>query len=213
MGDTVFMRGEIIRLKPPSRLAINTVVATNWQQAPPLPFINKKRVWHNILIAERIFAEYISEKEKQPFISISEYIQYLGLNTPRCIYSLPEQLVENIGRGKGLTPSGDDFLLGVLAVLSYVREAHPDAATTYQRFQIQVPRDISKTTDISAHYLTLALSQHFSKPVQWLVYYLFTATDRLTIETAITTNLLIGSSSGADTIAGIVYCINKLLLS
>ncbi|MGF1703469.1 DUF2877 domain-containing protein [Photobacterium makurazakiensis] len=213
VGDKVFMRGGVIRICSSSAQAINTLAATNWSQAPPLSLINKKRIKNNILIAEEILTKHVSEKEKQPLHSVCKYIQHLGLITPICIYSFPEQITENIGYGKGLTPSGDDFLLGVLAVLSGLSQIHLEAATAYQRFQLHVPQNISKTTDISAHYLSLALSRHFSKPVQWLVYYLFTATDRPTMEAAITTNLNIGSSSGADTIAGIVYCINELLLS
>lgn len=213
VGDAVFMRGGIIRFSSPSSLAINTLAATNWSQAPPLPQINRERVKDNILVAEKVLAKHISKNEIQPLSSVDEYIYHLGLITPKCINSFPETLVKNIGYGIGLTPSGDDFLIGVMAVLASIQKLNPAAGEAFQCLQKQIPQGIAKTTDISAHYLSLALSQHFSKPVQWLIYYLFTATEIPTIEATITTNLNIGSSSGADTVAGIVYCIKKLLLS
>ncbi|MGR5063922.1 DUF2877 domain-containing protein [Photobacterium sp. DNB22_13_2] len=212
-GDKVFMRGGVIRFSSPSSLTINTSSATNWPQAPPLLNIDIKSVKNNILIAESVLTKHVSEKEIQPLCSVDEYIKHLGLITPSCIHSFPETLVENIGDGRGLTPSGDDFLIGVMAVLASIQRLNPAADLAYQRLQQLVPQGITKTTDISAHYLSLALSRHFSKPVQWLIYHLFTATDRRIIEATITANLNIGSSSGADTVAGIMYCIKKLLLS
>ncbi|MEH6533235.1 MAG: DUF2877 domain-containing protein [Photobacterium frigidiphilum] len=212
MGDSVFMRGGVIRFPSCSSLIINTLAATDWGKAPSFPQIDKEKIKKNVLMAETLLTDYISLNNKNYISSTSEYLNSLHIVTPNSIQVCPEQLISNIGNGKGLTPSGDDFLIGVLAVLSALHNTIPEADDIYHRLKVSMPYIIDKTTDISAHYLTLALSQHFSHPVQWLVYHLFYATDTNEIQAAVTTNLSIGSSSGADTIAGILYCINELLL-
>lgn len=211
-GDVVFMRGGVIRL-PAAALVVNTSAAKDWPQTEPIMLLNQALIQRNFGLAEAGLSQHCVAPQQQRIRSAHEYIQHLGLTTPMCLASAPEWLTNNIGYGKGLTPSGDDFLLGVLAVLSSVYEIYPKAADIFQRIALQVQQQLGKTTDISAHYLSLALSRHFSQPVQWLVYYLLTTQDESTIAIAMAKNLSIGASSGADTIAGILYCITQLLLS
>lgn len=210
VGDEVFMRGGIIRIKSSVMLAVNTLTATEWQQVPPVLLFDSEKVRNNLIITEKILSEHLSKKEKIEIGSVDEYIAYLGLTLPNCIYHSSKELVKNIGFGKGLTPSGDDFLIGVMAVLSSLIDINPKAGIIHQNMQSAIRLNMDKTNDISAHYLSLALSRHFSYPVQWLVYYLLTQKEVSVINTAVVTNLSIGASSGADTIAGILYFLNEL---
>lgn len=210
VGDEVFMRGGIIRIKSSAMLAVNTLTAAEWQQAPPMLLFDSKKVRNNFIVTEKILSEHLSKKEKIEISSVDDYIAYLGLTLPNDIYHFSEELVKNIGFGKGLTPSGDDFLIGIMAVLSSLININPKAEIIYQSMQSAIRLNIDKTNDISAHYLGLALSRHFSHPVQWLVYYLLTQKEVSVINKAVITNLRIGASSGADTITGILYCLNEL---
>lgn len=213
VGDSLFMRGGMIRLKSAVNLEINTLTARKWQQAPALLTINHYRIKNNVGMTEALLGKYISSKEKLTIHSAAEYIQHLGLILPNCIYTHSDKLAKNIGHGKGLTPSGDDFLIGVLAVLSSLTTVHPQAETLFNQIKTAIQLNINKTNEISAHYLTLALCHHFSHPVQWLIHDLFTATDASTLNHRVMANLNIGASSGADTLAGIVYCLNNVLLN
>lgn len=165
MGDKVFMRGGIIRLQSTSSLEVNTLTATEWLRAPSLLRFNSNRIKKNIFITEGLLNKYISIKEETVIYSVNEYIESLDFILPNSIYSSPEKLAKNIGCGKGLTPSGDDFLIGILAVLSSITEMHPKAMILYQSLRTAIQININKTNDISAHYLKLALSCHFSHPV------------------------------------------------
>ena len=99
------------------------------------------------------------------------------------------------GLGMGLTPSGDDFLCGVLAGLLFSGQwDHPFA----QALRQTISRRLGDTNDISRTFLSCALSCHFSRPVKELPL------------AAGTTEILssfgaIGHSSGFDTLCGIYY--------
>ena len=69
------------------------------------------------------------------------------------------------GLGMGLTPSGDDFLCGVLAGLLFSGQwDHPFA----QALRQTISRRLGDTNDISRTFLSCALSCHFSRPVKEL---------------------------------------------
>lgn len=69
---------------------------------------------------------------------------------------LTEILTTFIGRGEGLTPAGDDFLLGVLLML----ETKEDPAVTALRAAL--PGLLSRTTDISRAMLEQGCRGHYS---------------------------------------------------
>ncbi|MDB1125449.1 DUF2877 domain-containing protein [Vibrio algarum] len=209
-NDPVFIRGGVIRFPSFLSLSINTLTATNWKRAPILKKFSHCNVINNLRTAEKELLNFVSKNKKTPINSIDEYLQLLHIKVPNCIHDNPELLITNIGKGEGLTPSGDDFLIGVLAVLSGLKQCIPETDIIFKRLQVASIL-LSTTTDISAHYLELALAQHFSEPVQWLVYRLFNVTKEADIQVCMSININIGASSGADTAAGIIYCINKLL--
>lgn len=100
-----------------------------------------------------------------------------------------------IGLGIGLTPSGDDFLCGVLAGLILRREEnHPFAHAlcreiTSRRFD---------TNDISRAFLDCSVQHHFSLAVNSL-------TDLPSADRILNVFSDIGHSSGIDTLCGVAY--------
>ena len=99
------------------------------------------------------------------------------------------------GLGMGLTPSGDDFLCGVLAGLLFSGQwDHPFA----QALRQTISRRLGDTNDISRTFLSCALSCHFSRPVKELP--LASGTTEI-----LSSFGAIGHSSGFDTLCGIYY--------
>ena len=104
-----------------------------------------------------------------------------------------DALVSLIGLGIGLTPSGDDFLCGVLAGIIFANQyEHPFART----LRTAIQRKLDHTNDISKSFLDCALNSHFSKPLKELPLKESAAEILSSFEA-------IGHSSGIDTLCGI----------
>lgn len=99
-----------------------------------------------------------------------------------------------IGRGRGLTPSGDDLLIGLQAGLR--ARGRPDAA---QALAAAVLPLVPRTTAISAHLLRSAAENRFAEPVHRILA-AFRRRDPALLERAVCW----GASSGRDTAAGIL---------
>lgn len=104
-----------------------------------------------------------------------------------------------LGRGKGLTPSGDDYIVGILAVhaaTSICSEAFINA--------IHVLLDERITTDVSREYLTYALRGAFSSTVVHVIQELMKKNTKNNLQARLEALLSVGHSSGADTVFGIL---------
>ncbi len=105
------------------------------------------------------------------------------------------ELARLLGLGCGLTPSGDDFLCGVLAGCCFSgNTAHPFT----KHLKDMVEKKLSDTIDISAAFLSCALKSQFSLPIVSL-YELPAPNEILTSFSAV------GHSSGIDTLCGILW--------
>lgn len=104
-------------------------------------------------------------------------------------------LTRVLGLGTGLTPSGDDFLCGVLAGLFLAgKSRHPFAGY----LKSEIARRLSDTIDISAAFLSCALEDQFSLPVKSLL--------KLPAPQALLASFQeIGHSSGTDTLCGVLW--------
>lgn len=71
-----------------------------------------------------------------------------------------------VGRGKGLTPSGDDFLIGWLLIQQLYQEA-----TLSNQLILEKAQSPFYTTDVSRHYLKQASQSRFSHGLLQLVDY------------------------------------------
>lgn len=108
-----------------------------------------------------------------------------------------------VGLGNGLTPSGDDVLLGVLAVLRFLIESGV-AAPFFTKFTDAVVKLADgNTTDTSLKYLRCAGQGRFSLPLIASVRSLGEAghaIDMANLERLVST----GDTSGSDMLSGIV---------
>lgn len=119
------------------------------------------------------------------------------------------QLVKIIGFGHGLTPDGDDYLLGYLAALWSWREVE-GIAIHWENLQNAVPPRLSRTNDISRHYLARGLEGHFSEPIYQLIQLLYSNAQTTQIRTAALGVMQFGSSSGVDCLAGLLHGLRTL---
>lgn len=113
-----------------------------------------------------------------------------------------------LGWGEGLTPAGDDCIVGVLAALDAL--AHDDAARRSHRDALgaAVAARSERTTAIAAHALRLAAAGHFAAPVDRFVAALCTGDDDHAAAAALHDLLGLGATSGADTASGVVAALD-----
>jgi hypothetical protein len=105
-----------------------------------------------------------------------------------------------IGRGRGLTPSGDDLLLGWL-LIDWLGENPSSPLHQVIRTKIELDQF---TTDISRHYLNSALNQQFSSAVLSIANYLTGKGALNDIDHLLADAVDYGNTSGIDTISGVV---------
>ncbi|WP_260514963.1 DUF2877 domain-containing protein [Serratia fonticola] len=125
----------------------------------------------------------------------------------------PERLAAEvtglIGYGRGLTPDGDDYLLGYMAVLWPWRQ-HPAVASHDGALRDLVGSQLSRTNDISRHYLARALAGHFSAPICQLMLVLASTTSATQVQLTALEVMQFGASSGVDCLAGILHGLRTL---
>ena len=111
-----------------------------------------------------------------------------------------EHLVAMLGLGPGLTPSGDDFLAGLMSSLNWQSTIDPFMEQLTRRMEIEAP---ARTNKISAALLRYAAGGVLYAPAMDLGHAL--SIGNITGAAAASQKLLaIGATSGADTAAGIL---------
>jgi len=106
-----------------------------------------------------------------------------------------------VGWGEGLTPAGDDFLVGWLAGLHQLASERDDYREAVAR---AVVGRAGRTTIIAAHMLRLAADGDFAAPVDRIRDALFCAPRDDDWPGAVETLLALGATSGADTLRGLL---------
>jgi hypothetical protein len=107
-----------------------------------------------------------------------------------------------VGWGEGLTPAGDDFLIGLLAGLDAFVRAAP--RVRFRRSLADLIGSLTlRTTPIAAHYLRLAAGGHYTEPLTGLRRALLCEDDDAAVDAALHSALAVGATSGADTVSGL----------
>ncbi len=112
-----------------------------------------------------------------------------------------ENIKRLIGFGKGLTPSGDDFLVGFIASLHFLD------SSKFKYFSREIRRMISlkkeRTTFLSGKFLEYACQGKFSETILSLIKTIFSR-NREEVEETTKRCLDFGATSGRDTVLGIL---------
>lgn len=112
-----------------------------------------------------------------------------------------------LGRGLGLTPSGDDMIVGHLAARRLLNQ---ESSILTNLLLTELSSEHAVTTDISKHYLLCALSGRFSEPVLKLIEALTTNSSEKEIEEIVKMVISVGHTSGVDLLAGLITTIKLL---
>lgn len=120
------------------------------------------------------------------------------------VFSNDRQVVERViryflGRGKGLTPSGDDHVIGLLAIHMMTDALSPVFVQTVNDLVKQEPI----TTDAGHGYLLYALNGEFLPPIASVVNDL-AQNKQTSLKEHLHELLPMGHSSGVDTAFGIL---------
>lgn len=102
-----------------------------------------------------------------------------------------------VGLGIGLTPSGDDYLVGLLLVAT----GQPHPHTLREILVSELPPLLPRTTRVSQQYLAAALEGRFSEPLRQLYSAMHTA-QLPALRQALGTVYAHGATSGQDTATG-----------
>lgn len=124
--------------------------------------------------------------------------------THRSAVEWSEVVTHLVGRGKGLTPSGDDILTAYLSILSMVGDPQAEALASALTDQ-----ELS-TTDISKAYIISSIHGYVNSLVYQLFLDLQNQESTAVIERAIENIRAIGHSSGTDLCFGLLLGLQKI---
>lgn len=110
-----------------------------------------------------------------------------------------------IGLGAGLTPAGDDFNVGVLAVSWYLESAR--SRELRGALSREAGRLARGTTDVSRAFLLSAAAGEFSSPLLGLFE---PGADGEALTGAVRAAMAVGHSSGLDTLCGVLLAAEAL---
>ncbi len=109
-----------------------------------------------------------------------------------------------VGLGPGLTPSGDDIVVGALAALDLAQEARPAAAGLRDALAAALDGKIAfRTPRLSAQLLSAALAGFYAEPLLALLEALATAGSPGALAAAADALTAVGHRSGTDMLRGV----------
>lgn len=111
------------------------------------------------------------------------------------------------GRGKGLTPSGDDMLVGMLMILTSLSGEENQMEAL--RSSLRSPNH-GNTTNVSKNYIYSAVNGYFSEDLK-LLSKMLDCNDAKEFERMVGNVLLMGHTSGHDTMMGIYLALTMVL--
>jgi len=117
------------------------------------------------------------------------------------IPKVSENIKRLIGFGEGLTPSGDDFLVGLIASLHLL--SSPKRKHLLKKMKEIINLEKDRTTFLSGKFLEYACQGRFPETILNLIEAIFSE-NREGVEKATKRCLNFGATSGRDTILGVL---------
>lgn len=205
VGERIDCRQGVVRTR---RAQLRLLQARVWCPAEPGPSLGRARIEAHLRNAQTCLAQ---RRGSAPSV-IDGAAAALG---EACRALDRERAVRHVdhlvGWGEGLTPAGDDFLVGLLAGLDALLDGVEARRQFRSALAAAVAARTSRTTPVAAHYLRLAGARHYSAPLVDLRAALLCEDDPDVVEVALAATLAIGATSGADTVAGLLAGLNAWL--
>jgi Protein of unknown function (DUF2877) len=116
-----------------------------------------------------------------------------------------------IGLGPGLTPSGDDFLVGYLRGLWLMRRNAPGARQMLDHLRDALLPDLdARTTRVGAEFIRYALDGAFAEVLDQAALALLAPAHAQIVQSTVSHLLAQGETSGTDTMLGLLTCLEAL---
>lgn len=116
-----------------------------------------------------------------------------------------------VGLGYGLTPSGDDFLCGMLYALHRFSCISDRAENYLGMLSAAISEHMEATNEVSAEYIRCALDGEYFEVVERVLDRLTDElTDTVSLDSALGGLLSVGASSGSDILCGILFAVYLL---
>jgi Protein of unknown function (DUF2877) len=204
VGDPVSGSGDTWRV---GTVQLDLRAASRWQPTPCATHLAAEQLHANWRRAARLLAQQ-QQQQHPPSVLHADAVPVVAALTQACRELDFDAAASHAGRligwGEGLTPSGDDFLVGLLAVLGALAQDETRRSAFCAALAAHIAAQVQRTTPIAAHYLRLAAGGHFGEPLLTLRDALLTQADGSRVDAALQHALAIGATSGADTVAGLV---------
>lgn len=136
----------------------------------------------------------------------TETIYYINQLSSYSIENLSDQSIWNhfIGRGIGLTPSGDDFIIGYISILTLFGQQKEGIQTLAPLIKN------GKTTAISLAYLTCLMNGVVNENIKNIINVIYLE-NKIVIQEKLDYMLLFGHTSGIDTLFGILIGLRAMI--
>jgi len=201
-GDALRCRGGRVVGR---RVVLELGRARTWRACEPPSLLDGRDVAARIALARACLAE--ARRARSSVLDRSGGAEIAGVEHACLRLDVADALprVERfVGWGEGLTPAGDDYLVGLCAALGALVQG--DAAR--RAFLVGVRRFLAsrcaRTTPISAHGLVLASRGHFNAGVLRALDALRSDRDADDARVAFDELMAAGATSGADALTGIL---------
>lgn len=216
-GSSAACRGGVLRIRGSDvsidlRPARPPVAPDRSRTAATPDFGAWRTAWHYLLVHGRPNGVAAAFTGKRSTDNIDATLAArVRLATPKLLAVLrqadPEMAVAAavplLGAGRGLTPSGDDFLAGFVFSAGHAG-AIKTQSYSVRAFAARLTARSDKTGDISMAYLTHAADGRISQPLANLANAITVGADAPALEQAVVTTLRVGHSSGADAAFGVL---------
>jgi hypothetical protein len=202
VGDAVVRRGRRLRS---CGADIDLARAVRWNPATRPMSAGAQRVLANLRIARAKLAarprsqtSILSREARAACASLENACRACDLEA-----ALPEAS-RLIGWGEGLTPAGDDFLVGLMSGLDAFVAASEVRPSFLRRLCAAIATRADLTTPIAAHYLRLATRGHFTGDLHRVRDAVLSANEPAPLEQALDDALALGATSGSDLVTGLL---------
>ena len=181
---------------------------------PLISGISKAKKWRKVFDDDNVELKISNEISSYlcMCVEVEDYIARKKIHS----IAFPEIHIQDIdpldylGNGLGLTPSGDDFLSGLLHGIHFMEEAFRVKCVHLPRVSKLILSNLDRTGTISQHFLNYSLKSQWSSSTEdFLVA--FINKDIENLFKSIDKKLTIGASSGFDELNGCLYGIKEYI--
>jgi len=187
------------------RAELRLLNATVWRPAVPGPSLASGRIKAHLRNAHLRLAQ---RRSAHASVVDGEGAPVADMLRDACRALDCEQAVRQVDRlvgwGEGLTPAGDDFLVGLIAGLDALVRSDDERRRFHGALAAAITLRTKRTTPIAAHYLRLSAAGHYTEPLIRLRTALLCEDNSDVVDAAVQGALAVGATSGADTVSGLL---------